>query len=81
MDGGILCCLAVNGLCALIAMSIGAPKGESGKSFVVGLLLGPIGVLLAMASTGDRHPCPHCAEPVRTSAKVCPHCREKLAAR
>jgi predicted RNA-binding Zn-ribbon protein involved in translation (DUF1610 family) len=81
MDGGICLCLGINGLCALIAMGIGSRKNEAGKSFVVGLLLGPLGVLLAMVSQGDRWPCPHCSEPVLSTAKVCPHCGRDIVRR
>ena len=63
---------------AVVAWAIGASKGEGIKSLFAGLLLGPIGVLLALVSGGDRKPCPHCAEPVRPAAKVCPHCRNSL---
>lgn len=72
------CTLTIWLLSATIAGSIGGRKGEGGKAFLVGLLLGPLGVLLAMVSSGDRRPCPHCAEPVRSIAKVCPHCRNAI---
>ena len=65
-------------VCAFIASAIGSRKGEAGLGFVIGAILGPLGVIFALASRGDSVPCPHCREPVRKKASICPHCRTPL---
>ena len=44
-------------------------------SLVVGVLLGPIGFIIAAASAAK---CPYCASPLPFGAKVCPHCTRDL---
>jgi len=67
--------------CAVTASIIGSQKGEAVTGFLTGALLGPVGVLLALLSSGDRTRCPHCKEPIRKRASVCPHCRQGVAVR
>lgn len=67
-------------VCAIIAAIIGDKKGEAGIGCLAGFLLGPIGILMALVSTGNRKPCPYCQEPVNKAASVCPHCRKDLTA-
>lgn len=66
-------------LCAIVAALIGARKGEGFLAFILGLLLGPIGILIALVSKGNRRPCPWCKETVHKEAVVCPRCRGVLA--
>ncbi len=75
-------------VCGVIAASIYHNKGRSGAAgFLAGVLLGPIGVILALASgrnekglerravnSGELRKCPHCAELIKTDAKVCRYC-------
>lgn len=81
--------------CGLIAAAIGNRKGIAGKAFLVGLLLGPIGVALAALDSGnpkraaelerDRHikagekQCTACYGWVDMRATRCPHCQSDLA--
>lgn len=65
-------------ICAVIAAAIGGSKGEAGSGFLIGLVFGPLGVLFALLSSGNRVPCPHCKERMQKGAKVCPHCRTAL---
>lgn len=65
-------------VCAVVAWMIGRKKGTPGIGFLAGLLLGPIGVLAIILSSGDRAPCPFCREPVRAGATACPHCQRDL---
>lgn len=62
-----------------IAGVIGARKGEGPLAFVVGAILGPLGVLVALASNGKRIKCPFCQEMVNKDATVCKHCHSSLA--
>lgn len=66
-------------LCALIGAWVGSGKNETFGGFMLGLLLGPLGLLIAIISPGDRRACPHCAEKVLRAAKVCPHCQREIA--
>jgi hypothetical protein len=63
-------------------------KGRSGAGFfILGVLLGPIGLLGAAVAgkdtsretraglqSGALRPCPHCAEPIRREASACRFC-------
>lgn len=82
--------------CGLIAAAIGNRKGIAGKAFLVGLLLGPIGVALAALDSGNpRHAaelearqhidagekqCPACYGWIDIRATKCPHCQSDLTA-
>jgi ribosomal protein S14 len=80
-------------LCGVIAAGVYTSKGRSGaEAFIVGVALGPIGVLLALltpsdtaalehqaVTSGAMRKCPHCAELIRPEATVCRHCTRELA--
>jgi hypothetical protein len=78
--------------CVLGAM-IGSSKGRGGAGFVLGLLLGPLGVIITLflkentekveaeaLASGDSRKCPFCAELVKVEAKLCKHCGKDLPA-
>jgi hypothetical protein len=81
-------------LCGVAAGTIYERKGRSGgMGFVGGLLLGPIGVVLAWAASPDPtgieraktsdsslKKCPYCAEHVKREATVCRFCQRELPA-
>ena len=48
----------INLISAWFAYDRGKRKGEGGKALLLGLVLGPIGVLIASVSSGKF--CPHC---------------------
>jgi hypothetical protein len=62
-------------LCAVIAR---AKERGAATWFLVGVLLGPIGVIVALLVPSARVECPHCRERIRPAASVCPHCRSQL---
>ena len=66
-------------ICIIVASSIGSKKGEGLGGFLFGVLLGPIGVILALLSSGNRKPCKFCKELMHKDAVVCPHCQKELS--
>jgi hypothetical protein len=58
---------------------MGSKKGEGCAGFIMGSLLGPIGLIIMIASKGDRVHCPACKELMRRGAAICPHCRTTFA--
>ena len=62
-------------LCAPVAGIIGARKGEFWVSLIAGFIFGPLGIIFAMLSRGNRLPCPYCKESIHEDATICPHCR------
>ena len=65
--------------CGLISLIIAAIKGGSKMSWlIVGLLLGPLGILLAVVLANPK--CPHCKSRIHRSATVCPKCLRDLTA-
>jgi hypothetical protein len=64
-------------ICGIIGTVIGSFRNAGGTGFLLGFLLGPLGVLLVLMVEG-RPKCPHCAEHHQPGAKICPHCRTAL---
>jgi hypothetical protein len=69
---------------------IASSKGNSGcGGFALGVLLGPIGLLIAFFSSdnidqksknmGYTKKCPYCAEFVKPDAIICKHCGRSLS--
>ena len=62
----------------IISTVIGARKGNPISGFIVGLIFGPLGILLALVS-GDKNrvPCKYCAEKILRKASICPFCNKE----
>lgn len=81
-------------LCGVICAVIASNKGRSGGGwFLLGCLLGPLGIVLALVvgkdekvvaaaalKAGTAVKCPACAELIKPEANVCKHCQTDLGA-
>jgi hypothetical protein len=65
-------------VCGIISAAIGQKKGEGCASFFIGIILGPIGILAALLSKGNRRKCPFCKELIIKGAVKCPKCQSDL---
>ena len=64
----------------LACLFLGSARKCLGTAAILGLFLGPIGVLICFGLGFDgRSKCPHCAELYSPGARICPHCRTALA--
>lgn len=65
-------------LCIASATICGVIMDSKGRSILVGILvgalLGPFGILFALAEGKGKKECPECKEMMLYDAKVCPHC-------
>ena len=61
-------------LCGVVGALLGGSKGQAGLGFVLGALLGPLGIIIVLVIDGDRKTCPSCMSKVHKNAKVCSHC-------
>lgn len=82
-------------ICGVIAAAIGSSNGENGCSwFGIGIILGPLGVILSFFAKGKEQKerekakkgyssiykvCPMCAEIIKKEAIVCKHCGSNLS--
>lgn len=70
-------------VCGIVSAVISGNRGGSAGVgclwFMLGIVLGPLGVLLAAVAAGSGYQCPHCKEDVKQGASICPHCRTGLA--
>lgn len=65
-------------VCGIVATIIGSRKGAGCSAFIVGLALGPLGIVVAIIMKGDRQQCPSCQEYINKNASKCPNCQEDL---
>ena len=57
-----------------IAALIGSRKAEGALSFIVSLILGPLGIVPALLSKSNRRQCPQCKRYLRSQTTTCSYC-------
>ena len=62
----------------ILAGLVGARKDATGLGLITGVFLGPLGVLIILASRGNLKDCAFCKEWIKFRAVVCPHCGRDL---
>lgn len=60
--------------CGVIAGLLGHYKGVGCGGFVVGVLLGPLGIILILMSVGNRVKCRFCQQYIDPKSITCPVC-------
>lgn len=65
-------------LFGIVAAMIGKQKGEGLSGFILGILFGPIGILIVLFGKGNRKTCPACKELIHKDATRCPRCQKDL---
>jgi hypothetical protein len=77
-------CVMIGGMllvgCGLLAAGIGGWKQAKLEGLLLGLVGGPIGVVVAFFPD-NRQKCPQCAGRLPARAGVCPHCQAEFRAR
>lgn len=64
-------------ICGIASVFMAEHRGESGCLwFLVGCLLGPMGLAVTLFLGGKR--CPHCRRTVAVKASKCPYCQSDL---
>lgn len=65
--------------CVLVTTMIGSTKGEGLWGFILGLFLGPVAVIIALFTKGNRQECPFCRELINKDATRCPRCTSEIS--
>lgn len=61
--------------CRVIAEMIGNQKGESAAGFLLGFIVGPLGIVAVLFVRGGRKDCSFCRERIQPAATVRPTCK------
>ena len=64
---------------AVITSLIGSRKGEGISGFFVGLIFGPLGIIIALYTQGNRIKCTSCKELINKDATRCPKCTSSVS--
>jgi hypothetical protein len=61
----------------LLGAALGNSKGRGGDGFCLGVLLGPIGVVIVVLLSPKGRVCSFCKSSIHSEASVCPHCQRE----
>ena len=88
MDPGTIIFVSFMGalVCSAIGYGIGATRNRAAQGAWLGLLLGPIGIIIILVLTplpevahvDPQRKCPYCAEMILAEAKVCRYCQREV---
>ena len=75
----LLLCIwgAVGIVCGVIGCLLGMSKDAGELGFILGFLLGPIGIIVSAFADG-RTPCPHCGTKLNGRPAICPGCKTRF---
>jgi RNA polymerase subunit RPABC4/transcription elongation factor Spt4 len=65
-------------LFGIIGGLIGSKKDAGCLGFTVGILLGPIGIIIALVMKGNQRKCPACKKLIDPKATICPYCHSDV---
>jgi hypothetical protein len=65
-------------LSAIVARSFALDRGRAGAGLFLGLVYGPLGVVMALLLPPAAN-CPFCYEAIHIKATICPHCRSTFS--
>ena len=63
----------------IAAAIVGSRKGIGCLGLILGVVLGPVGLVIVLVMKGNRKQCPYCMEYIHKDASVCPKCQRKQA--
>lgn len=73
--------LTFNAVCAIVGTLLSKHyRGRELVGFLLGLILGPLGLLLIFAISDQRPKCPDCKSPVLPGARKCARCGGEIRA-
>jgi hypothetical protein len=77
---GMTRAFGVSSTCAMLGAALGSSKGNGTAGFLLGLFLGPLGLILVLLLPEDGRRCHLCKGVVPQEAVKCKHCGSKLLA-
>ena len=71
--------LLINGLIwGFLSSHVGEEKEMFGVGFILGFLLGPIGLIIVIFAHGNQNRCKFCKKYIHYEAVACPYCTRDL---
>ena len=72
-----LICLPLCLISGIVSALVARNKGEGIiTAFLIGIILGPIGLLIVILTSGSK--CPYCKSRIHTEATTCPKCCKSI---
>ena len=81
VGGTVMILFAICIFTTIIGAIIGSKKGCLGAGLMLGMLLGPIGIIIILVMKGNKNKqCGFCKEYIHEQATICPRCQKEQAA-